>query len=685
MQKENLTFREWFLINEISRDEADRWATFEKNIKKDPENMRFSHIFGDKDRIVIPYGKDNDILKQIEKAENVKIDWPNKKVTQKTVTQQGEKDQVIKLGRFLQNLINKNPDNQEYKQLLRIFETGQEAPQADKLPESVIISRKPIDIVRMSDFEGSSSCHSPNRSYWKSAQSEAETGGVVSYLVNTKDLEGVDLEADEIFEDKCRGRKGIKPIERIRLRSFTINDKKILVPETKVYLRAKQGSHTNDKFYNLMRSWALKNNEDVGEFDGDLYNVTLHGGVSDSRSEDILSKYFNIRQESLHGRVQGDNEDEMFAGADDRGYIGTLQSRIMSNWEDHGFDDRFRLEIVPSRTNSNEFVNELIATFSHCFPQNSFKLLLPIERFPLDEDANNTQEDADLIDDISSDLSRMLNLREMDKHSKFSWRVKLFIGNNSSLCIEIRIQKGSYGDYTADLQEAERFFDAIDVINNIVDEVPNLILKTLENSEVIESKSLLQQSADLKVRHASAQQAQYSHVMRGGYVDKDYIIEVPPIYMGDLSGLKIGKNFQVSISDIEHIFYRSISFTKDALMMKLFIIMDEYLEDKLEEVKNDKINFPDFHFDIEIRIDNFAKNEQLISDFVKNYKVDKNAIMPDIKLFAELVVILHGKTIRNESFNMKRAFQSLEKFIKSVKLELPQMYSRLKQKALTAG
>jgi hypothetical protein len=684
MQKDNLTFREWFLLSEIDAREADNWKNFEKGLKEYPENLRFNHIFGNKDRIVIPYGKDKDILKQIENQDNVKIDWANKKVTQKTVTQQGEKDQVIKLGRFLQNLINKSPNNQDYKQLLRIFETGQEVPKPDKLPESVVISRKPIDIVRMSDFEDSSSCHSPNRGYWKSAQSEARTGGIVSYLVNTDDLEGVDLDADEIFEDKCRGVRGIKPIERIRLRSFTVNDKKILVPETKVYLREKSGSHVNDKYYNVMRSWATENNHDVGDFDKNLSKVTLHGGVSDSSSENILSKYFNIPSFDLVGKVRGEDTDETNDQSDVA--ISTmsqqeLANRIRGNWEDHNLSYKLQLIIVPSTELPNEFVEKLTVNYQHCFPLNSIKLLIPASDFPiLSENVPNNYL-VDKMDELDQILNNLLDYRSMNNLSPMRERFALTI-EHESLCFKLSFRKGRPDDQTADLQEAERFFDAMDIFDRDIEKVPDILLKALESADIIESKSIIQKSADIKVRHSRSTR----NAGRSGYgsaYNDAFKVEVPPILVGDLYGL-VNKQGGFSVpSNIfgtqEDLFYRNIKFDNSGETLKSEMTI--LVEEKLELARNDATQFPNMKFDVNLDIAELKTNSPLIKKYYEDYSKNPKARLPEIKIELELQFDLHPQTDR-EGFDSMAAFKSLEKFVQILRKDLPNEFNKLKQKAL---
>ena len=59
---------------------------------------------------------------------------------------------------------------------------------------SIIITRHPIDVLRMSDFDKITSCHSPAsrqnayQSYYKCAVAEAQGHGAVAYVVETEEL-----------------------------------------------------------------------------------------------------------------------------------------------------------------------------------------------------------------------------------------------------------------------------------------------------------------------------------------------------------------------------------------------------------------------------------------------------------------------------------------------------------------
>ncbi len=130
---------------------------------------------------------------------------------------------------------------------------------------SIVISRAPIDVLRMSDFRGISSCHSPpsggseGGSYFYCALSESRNQGAIAYLVRTEDLQKVDLKGEEIFKDYDRGIRGIEPISRLRIRRVVDEDRGVdyMVPEERVYGVQKSF------FYDSVSKWAMKQQKDL--------------------------------------------------------------------------------------------------------------------------------------------------------------------------------------------------------------------------------------------------------------------------------------------------------------------------------------------------------------------------------------------------------------------------------------
>ena len=107
---------------------------------------------------------------------------------------------------------------------------------------SIIITRHPLDIWRMSDFEGIESCHSPpsrggESNYYKCAVADSHGHGAVAYAVRTEELlenygsgtiESVENDPDfqshddEVFYDQKRPDESgpMNPISRVRFRQM---------------------------------------------------------------------------------------------------------------------------------------------------------------------------------------------------------------------------------------------------------------------------------------------------------------------------------------------------------------------------------------------------------------------------------------------------------------------------------
>ena len=131
--------------------------------------------------------------------------------------------------------------------------------------EYVVFSRNPIDVFRMSDHDGMSSCHSLPYSSYKDhkenydeynicALAEAHANGMIAYALNPDSFEdigfvptqeGLDkFDDEELFYDSDRGVEGLSPVSRLRIRNVAfLEDKqnqagvisRIAVPEKRIY------------------------------------------------------------------------------------------------------------------------------------------------------------------------------------------------------------------------------------------------------------------------------------------------------------------------------------------------------------------------------------------------------------------------------------------------------------------
>ena len=178
---------------------------------------------------------------------------------------------------------------------------------------SIIITRHPIDVLRMSDFDNITSCHSPAsrqnayQSYYKCAVAEAQGHGAVAYVVETEDLLSAtntgnidsaeqEIQEGEIFADDKRPFTGdIEPISRTRIRHVRYyqgisppkrwdDGQDVGMPEKRVYGMDIPG------LVNQVTNWARNSQEEVianmPKQDGmiDLSKFMLFGGSYEDTS-----------------------------------------------------------------------------------------------------------------------------------------------------------------------------------------------------------------------------------------------------------------------------------------------------------------------------------------------------------------------------------------------------------------
>jgi hypothetical protein len=194
----------------------------------------------------------------------------------------------------------------------------------------ILISRSPVDLIRMSDFPGIQSCHSPPRpkkdssgniimrgkakemegQYFDCAVQESKNNGAVAFLIPRKTIESRKdkLQDREFFKDIERPEvEGATPMQRIRLRRYLHKPTKIelLVPELEIY-----GSNPSDAFLEGVISWAKSvQDTEINKISGSSMNLTdfvlVGGSYSDTPTKEILENFL-----SLEINIDGQDYDE---------------------------------------------------------------------------------------------------------------------------------------------------------------------------------------------------------------------------------------------------------------------------------------------------------------------------------------------------------------------------------------
>lgn len=290
--------------------------------------LPFNDLFNGKYRLVVPINTDdtfNEILNKITEFPDIsfdRFDFDKKKALVTIQTQQGPKTREESLASLVAKMSKANfiDDTEKTKYIKWIEQNTKEM----KKPEySLVFSRSPVDVVRMSDIGDIQSCHSPSGGYFKCAKDEARSGGVVVYVVNNSELDKVDTNSMEneleIFTDEDRDFKGITAYARLRLRKYMDkrNDSMFLLPDERIYLsRGSTEFATNvgkiPGVHDTVKA-VLKNKQKTLDKDQLLKDykkreITLMGGsYTDTSNSNLFNFYFDT--DEFRGDINHEDEN----------------------------------------------------------------------------------------------------------------------------------------------------------------------------------------------------------------------------------------------------------------------------------------------------------------------------------------------------------------------------------------
>jgi hypothetical protein len=270
-----------------------------EQVEKHEDDLPFNNLFGDGElRLVIPIESKNiqfivNSLKNGETNTNTKyrVDL-NKKIAYRLI-QKPNGDIILdprpmRLGKVIQKeLGNKWADAWSI-----------ESSSEDSEAKSIVLSRSPVDVVRMSDHDAWTSCHSPQGSYFTSALEEAKDGGAIAYVVDNKDLDdfikknGNDisaLQSEEIFKDDDREVEGLSPLSRIRVNRYVSDDgDELALPITRTY-----GEETSG-FLDTVTDWLKQKQSKTVDYD--RLNMSRYkragGQYADDADRKIMTNFF---------------------------------------------------------------------------------------------------------------------------------------------------------------------------------------------------------------------------------------------------------------------------------------------------------------------------------------------------------------------------------------------------------
>jgi hypothetical protein len=226
----------------------------------------------------------------------------------------------------------------------------------DKYNYVIIISRDPIDVLRMSDHKKIDSCHSEGKNYFHCAIAESRGNAPIAYIVSKSDLEkflkerkvineqsslDIDkidislLDKEEIFADITRGISGISPEGRLKFRKYEDIEYGVefAVPEVKAYGMDLVG------FSDVLRKWAWDRQKDIFEddnVDGGIYLPEKHNIVSSGGSyrnnpdSELLNLFFKEsgKEKAEENTYSGDVEHNTNEMSEDEIEAENLNTRF---------------------------------------------------------------------------------------------------------------------------------------------------------------------------------------------------------------------------------------------------------------------------------------------------------------------------------------------------------------------
>ncbi|MFW5795278.1 MAG: hypothetical protein ACOCV1_07340, partial [Bacillota bacterium] len=327
------------------------------NIPNDPSSLPFNDIFGDKWRIAIPI-RNPQLSKLIDLLENgktksgnsYKVDLENQTAYRTVETRKGIKEISSRLGKTIGKELGQQWLNEFSRQM------AYEDKNLDR-KKFIILSRHPLDIVRMSDHSNITSCHSPpdknptGEDYFSCAFDEANDGGPIAYTINSASFDNIkdNLQDDEIFYDPDRNKTGITPNSRIRVNRYEHESGiELAVPTTKIYGASEKGFY--DTLSSFLKSSQKNEIQNIKEEEIiDLDEWYRHGGSFSDRTDDLIFEKFL--------------EDITVKGVDAE-YIGPGSDESINLWEQE-------LEILNNRASKLKhnlliaYIEEGHAIYSH--------------------------------------------------------------------------------------------------------------------------------------------------------------------------------------------------------------------------------------------------------------------------------------------------------------------------------
>lgn len=454
---ERKDFRKKFL-DEVSSKIIDRY-----NIDEIEKSSFSDKLFDGDERISIPFSTKQAIvrdkityeiiekLSDIEKKNNVKFDLKNSKALVlpnedqiKKAKEKGfpePKEREVKIDSFLRKIKEEKlaKDLSDFQGDKREFFINQwdNIKRLDENEEFVIIiTRNPIDVLRMSDFDGITSCHSqpgkfPNSDgeYFYCAINDSIEGAAVAFLVEKDDFDNFlrarrasvirEFDGKEIFRDNEREDSGWTflndPVRRLRIRRFANDDESInlFMPEIKVYKEDMPG------LAEVVRDFCYSKQKD------EIKKLGIPIDVG-SNELDKFTKEYKEKSNKLNSLLRSHSSDKK--------EIGDLQfelSSIQNKFQDtFNIDELKELNLTGGRYRDNENEDLFAAFFFDIYDKVS-RNLIPSHGFHKTKGihSNDDFENDELGPDANADADEVESILERELNNlkiEYSGAMKIF-------------------------------------------------------------------------------------------------------------------------------------------------------------------------------------------------------------------------------------------------------------------
>jgi len=311
-------------------------------VERQKDALPFDHIFGDKMRIFVPLTGDDmarEIINDLKQIKDFyKVDIHTGEVIRKIKLDPkygrgAEKEQKVNMGKAINSLKIDPETKKKYLNWYAKYKDDMETALENK-DYAIILSRSPIDLVRMSDHNNISSCHSRTGSYFECAVQEAITGGAIAYLVDHQVKEDYEddpeLQRRDFFSDSDRGvRTGIAPLARFRVRRIEADDgTEMALPDRSIY-----GKSSVPGFFDAVVLFIKDRQSDltIDEFKSKKWD--LRGGTyEDSHASDLVRNYYGDYE--IYSKIKH-NEVDQYSEKDNRNEWGDNREETMREELEH--------------------------------------------------------------------------------------------------------------------------------------------------------------------------------------------------------------------------------------------------------------------------------------------------------------------------------------------------------------